>query len=186
MRPLFTVHAGELLVGSEIERRIRHAAVWVPPKDTGIDLLVTSKRTDRPGSLHVKCSRDCSMHEPGFVAFGWWTLDREMIRESKADFWVFVLLPLEPKRSLGRKNIEYVIIPPKELAGRLGRIHGRTKRVDSYLGVTAKKRCWEGRGLRGSDKALIAVGQDGHIEKDRDFTPYLNAWQLLTRVLQRR
>src|SRR6266508_5313935 len=114
MRPLFTVHAGELLVGSAIERRIRHSAVWVPSKDIGIDLLVTSTRTPRAVSLQVKYSRDYSMNEPGFVAFGWWTLDREVIRDSKVDFWVFVLLPFEPNRSLERRNIEYVIVPPRE------------------------------------------------------------------------
>jgi hypothetical protein len=75
MRSLFTVHAGEFLVGSEIESHIRHAAVWVPSKDTGIDLLVTSRRTYQPVSLQVKFSRDYAMNEPGFVAFGWWTLD---------------------------------------------------------------------------------------------------------------
>ncbi len=185
MRPLFTVHAGEFLVGSEIERRIRHSAVWVPSKDTGIDLLVTSTRSQRPASLQVKYSRDYSMNERGFVAIGWWTLDREVIRDSKADFWVFVLLPFEPKRSLQRTNIEYVILPPRELAKRLTRIHGRAKRVDAYFCVTAKTKCWEVRGLKTSEKALIAVGQDDRIAKQRDFTPYLNAWHLLTKALRR-
>ena len=83
MRPLFTVHAGEFLVGAEIERRIRNAAVWVPSKDTGIDLLITRSRTDRPVSLQVKYSRDYSISEPGFVAFGWWTLDTEVVRKSR-------------------------------------------------------------------------------------------------------
>lgn len=40
MKTLFTVHAGEFLVGSEIEKRITGANVWVPSKDKGIDLLI--------------------------------------------------------------------------------------------------------------------------------------------------
>ncbi len=125
------------------------------------------------------------MNETGFNAFGWWTLDREVIRDSKADFWVFVLLPFEPKRSLEKRNIEYVIVQLRELAQRLTRIHGRAKRVDAYLCVTAKKKCWEARGLKAYEKALIAVGQNDRIAKQRDFTPYLNAWHLLTKALQR-
>ena len=41
MKPLFTVHAGEYLVGSYIEENFKNLNVWVPSKDTGIDLLVT-------------------------------------------------------------------------------------------------------------------------------------------------
>jgi hypothetical protein len=33
MKTLFTVHAGEFLVGSEIEKRITGANVWIPSKD---------------------------------------------------------------------------------------------------------------------------------------------------------
>jgi hypothetical protein len=41
MRPLFTIHAGEFLVGSDIEGKFRHVNVWLPTKDTGIDLLIS-------------------------------------------------------------------------------------------------------------------------------------------------
>jgi hypothetical protein len=42
MRPLFSIHAGEFLVGNEIERRFPAATLWLPAKDTGVDLLVTN------------------------------------------------------------------------------------------------------------------------------------------------
>jgi hypothetical protein len=186
VRSLFTVHAGEFLVGSEIERHIRHAAVWVPSKDTGIDLLVTSSRTYRPVSLQVKFSRDYSSSEPGFVAFGWWTLDRQALLESKADLWVFVLLPFEARRGLDKKKIQYVIAPPKQVAARLRRIHGAVNRVHVYLGVTRRRKCWEGRGLKADEKMLIAVGQDSQFDGARDFSSYLNAWPLLTEKLRHR
>lgn len=43
MRPLFTIHAGEYVVGEFIENNLGDLNVWIPAKDTGIDLLVTNK-----------------------------------------------------------------------------------------------------------------------------------------------
>ena len=39
MKPLFTVHAGEYLVGAYIEHFHPRWSVWVPSKDTGIVFL---------------------------------------------------------------------------------------------------------------------------------------------------
>jgi hypothetical protein len=178
MRTLFTVHAGEFLVGSEIERRLRRANVWVPTKDTGVDLLVTNSRADRVVSLQIKYSRDYSMLHEGLLVSGWWTLDREKLLGSKADLWVFVLLPASERQALE----QYVIIPPRELARRLTRIHGRAKRIQSYLWVTRRGRCWEGRGLTRAQEALIAV--DRYTSPQRDLTGYLNAWSKLTERLK--
>jgi len=44
MRPRCTVHAGECLVGECIEHNFPRWNVWVPSKDTGVDLLVTDAR----------------------------------------------------------------------------------------------------------------------------------------------
>ena len=38
MRPMFTVHAGEFLVGQYIEGKLKKN-VWLPTKDVGVDLL---------------------------------------------------------------------------------------------------------------------------------------------------
>ena len=51
MKPLFTVHAGEFLVDCEIERKFRDVNVWIPAKDTGVDLLVSNKHNTRTLSL---------------------------------------------------------------------------------------------------------------------------------------
>jgi hypothetical protein len=40
MKPLFTIHAGEYLVGLHVQKSLKLNA-WIPAKDTGIDLLVT-------------------------------------------------------------------------------------------------------------------------------------------------
>jgi hypothetical protein len=53
MRPLFTIHAGEYLVGAHIEQAHRRWRVWLPTKDTGIDLLVTDSTNGKAVSLQV-------------------------------------------------------------------------------------------------------------------------------------
>ena len=58
MKPLFTIHAGEYLTGEYIERNYPHWNVWVPSKDTGIDLLVTDETNSKTVSLQVKFSKD--------------------------------------------------------------------------------------------------------------------------------
>jgi hypothetical protein len=45
-------------VGDYIERKFPRVNVWVPTKDTGIDLLVSGKKNKRLLSLQVKFSRD--------------------------------------------------------------------------------------------------------------------------------
>jgi len=58
MRPLFTIHAGEFVVGEFIEKSLSESRYLVPAKDTGIDLLVTGEGGRRSISLQVKLSRD--------------------------------------------------------------------------------------------------------------------------------
>ncbi|MBM7457244.1 putative helicase [Oceanisphaera litoralis] len=63
MQPLFTIHAGEYLVGSHIEQAMTDPNgdkinVWIPSKDTGVDLLITDKNNKKTTSLQVKFSKD--------------------------------------------------------------------------------------------------------------------------------
>lgn len=174
MKPLFTVHAGEYLVGSQIEKMRKDWNVWVPAKDTGIDLLVTNTSNNKAVSLQVKYSKDWtpndgpSLVDSQLIASGWCCLQEKKIRESKADFWVFVL------PSFVKKDINYVIISPTELLRRFRGIFGKAeKRFDSYLRVTKSGRCWEMRGLKIADQAMIACGQFKN--SNRDFTPFLNS-----------
>ena len=133
MRPLFTVHAGEYLVASEIERRFKRTNVWVPSRDTGVDLLVTDRRNRRTLTLQVEFSKDfLETHmEPAFQkqlrACGWWTIDRGKLAKSPADYWVFVL------QGFANRTLDFVIVPPRELAKRLTSIHPRDKKVHTYL-----------------------------------------------------
>ena len=47
MKPLFTIHGGEYLVGSYVEEHFRRVNVWGPSKDTGVDLLVSERHNRR-------------------------------------------------------------------------------------------------------------------------------------------
>lgn len=181
MRQLFTVHAGEYLVGSAVERQLPGAGVWLPSKDTGIDLLVKNARNTRSISLQVKYSRDYSPFHPRFLACGWWTFDWAKLRASPANLCVVVLLPFRPGEAVDRAAIQYVIIPPKKLADRLGRFQDRTKPVQSYLWVTQQKRCWDTRRVR--SKAKEEMADNRYVDRRREFTRCLNAWELLARRL---
>lgn len=176
MKLLFTIHAGEFVVGDYIERKFRRVNVWVPTKDTGVDLLISGKKNKRVLSLQVKFSRDfpptqvAAVCQEPLPACGWWSLNRQKIAASPADYWIFVLV------GFARRRPDFVIITRAELLKRLDAIHhGNPKIFQSYLWVTEKGKCWETRGLKRRDQLLIAKGEFENNE-ERDFTNYLNNW----------
>ena len=185
MKSLFTVHAGEYLVGSYIEEHYPKWSVWVPSKDTGIDLLATNARNTKAVSLQVKFSKDFNpTHQPfllqnKLLAAGWWTHQDKKIKDSKADFWVFVL------PSFTEHTTSFILVPPAELLRRFHAIHGRTgEKIHSYLWVTKTGRCWESRGLTNADQEMIAFDRFSH--KSRNFTEFLNAWGSIESGLKKR
>jgi hypothetical protein len=180
MKPLFTIHGGEYLAGSYVEAHFRSVNVWVPSRDTGVDLLVSDRHNRRSLSLQVKFSKDFLVTHMGpefkrdLRASGWWTIKRDKLRKSPADFWVFVLL------GFARRTTDFVILPPKELLERLESIHGSPKTIQSYLSVTESDRCWETRGVRHEDRLRIANGN--YHESNRDFSKWLNNWDPVARL----
>ena len=180
MKTIFTIHAGEFLVGSEIERRIPEANVWLPSKDTGVDLLATNKQSTQVVSLQVKFSRDYrltttdQMYGDRLRATGWWKLNRQAIHKSEADLWVFVLLTFAPEyRAFTYKKTQFVLISPRDLEKRLSDFDENAD-IQFYLWVTSTDKCWATRGLRRDDLTGIADGS--YSNNHRDFTQYLNAW----------
>lgn len=176
MKPLFTVHAGELLVGTAIRRKFPRVNIWVPAKDTGIDLLLSNSANRKAISLQVKFSRDYLVthvkHEllnKELTACGWWTPTRKEIAKSRADYWVFVLI------GFANRSADYIIINPKTLLRRLDAIHGKaTSKFQVYLWVTRKNMCWETRGLKRLEHVKIA---DKTFRSGvRNFSRYLNNW----------
>jgi hypothetical protein len=181
MKPLFTVHGGEYLVGSHIEERFKRVNVWIPSRDTGVDLLVSDNKSRRTVSLQVKFSKDflVTHMKPNFQkslrACGWWTINKGKLQASPADFWVFVLLGFD------RRSKDYVIVPPKELLRRLESIHGSPKTIQSYLWVTLGENCWETRGLKIEDQLLVAESRYRG-RPTRNFTKWLNNWTPVERL----
>lgn len=174
MRALFTIHAGEFVVGDYIERKFRRVNLWVPSKDTGTDLLVTDSKNEKAVSLQVKFSRDflahmASIFQKPLRACGWWSLNRDKIAKSKADYWVFVLVGFE------HRSTDFVIIKPFELLNRLNATRKKGKTIQSYLWVTEKNRCWESRGLKRQEQ--LAIAQGSYSNSQRDFSTYLNNWE---------
>lgn len=175
MKPLFTVHAGEYLVGSFIEKKYPKVNVWIPAKDTGIDLLVTDANNTRTISIQVKFSKDFTpthhtlLMQNKLSATGWWTHQETKINKSKADFWIFVLPSFTENRT------HFIIIPPAELLRRLRAIHSkREKKIHSYLSVTKSAQCWETRGLKKKNKEMHTF--DRSRQSVRDFTQFLDNW----------
>ena len=184
MRPLFTVHAGEYLVGDFIERSVRGLDVWVPSRDTGVDLLVTGPGRKRSVALQVKFSRDFlvthmkDVFQPRLRACGWWKFERDRLVRSSADYWVLVLVGFQ------HRTTDFVVVPPKELLRRLDAIHGRVRSFQSYVWVTATKRCWEARGLRAHEQLAVAAGAFRH--PARDLSAFLNDWSAIQGLKSRR
>jgi hypothetical protein len=135
VKPLFTVHAGQFLVVSEIERKFRRVNVWIPAKDTGIDLLLSKNDNTTTVSLQVKLSRDYLVTHMRGAAFhselracGWWTPTRQQIQESRAQYWIFVLV------GFANRSTDFIIIKPTDLLKRLDVIHPKAaKKLHSYL-----------------------------------------------------
>jgi hypothetical protein len=183
MKPIFTIHAGEYLVGSYIEQHFKDWRVWIPSKDTGIDFLVSNADNSKTTSIQVKFSKDFlvthgkAAHQGNLISCGWWTLNRQKIKNSTAEFWVFVL------HTFNEKNMQYVIIQPQELYRRLDLIHSTAKTLQSYLWVTTAGKCWEARGLKKEQQNSIANADTGEIDEVRDFTEFLNNWKPLAEKL---
>jgi hypothetical protein len=173
MKPLFTVHGGEYLVGSYIEEHFKDVNVWIPSRDIGVDLLVSDRSNRRSQSLQVKFSKDFlpASREPEFQqhmrACGWWTIDEEKLRKSRADFWVFVLL------GFARRTTDFVIVPPSDLLGRFQLLGRSQKMIQTYIWVTERNKCWEARGLQRDD---LRIAHDEFQEPNRDLTMWLNNW----------
>ena len=182
MQPIFTIHAGEYLVGSYIESKFKKIKVWVPSKDTGVDLLLTDSKIKKLLPLQVKFSKDFlvahmdDIFQKGLVSCGWWVLSRDKIRQSEACYWIFVL------HTFNHKNIQFVIIKPSDLLNRLDKIHINQKSINIYFWVTKKRKCWETRRLKKQDQILIA--NHSYSNPVRDFSKFLNNWEQVIKELK--
>jgi hypothetical protein len=186
MRPLFTIHAGEYLVGLHVQQHLK-LTVWIPAKDTGIDLLVTDSENLRTVSLQVKYGKDflpgkAAALRNSFRCLSWFTLNRAKLNSSLAEFWVFVLHGFKSDAP------DFVVIPTVELRKRMAEIHrSDSEKLQSYLSSTEiDYRCWETRGLADGSVGMKQILKGTYKNPVRDFTQYLNAngWAAVTNKLR--
>ncbi|MGB0239046.1 MAG: hypothetical protein ACPG4B_08235 [Cycloclasticus sp.] len=183
MKPIFTIHAGEYLVGDEIERMSKNLRVWVPSKDTGIDLLVTDIHCKKTVSLQVKFSKDFLGNSikteatRNLKSGGWWQFEKSKIEMSPADYWVLVLYQFQTR------DYDFVVIKPSQLLSMYNELAPGNKKVQSYIWVTDEEQpsCWEGRGLKKIDKINISNGK--FRSKTRNLTKHLNNWTVLKKLM---
>ena len=196
MKPIFTIHAGEYLVASHLEEKHKGLQIWLPSKDTGIDLLVTnpklsSQNSIRAVSLQVKFSKDFLSNKGDgknlspsinskIKAGGWWTFKYDKIEKSQADLWVLVLYRFSDKKH------DFIIIEPSKLLERYKKLGYTSGTIQSYFWVTeesksTKSQCWETRGLGKIEQEAIAM----NTFKDdvRDFSQFLKNWQPLEKKI---
>ena len=181
MKPIFTIHAGEYIVAATLEKKFRDYNIWLPSKDTGIDLLLTNNTNTKIASLQVKFSKDFStthtkeIFRPNIKSTGWWTLNRQKITSSKADFWVFILYSLE------NKTQDFIIIKPSVLLSIFDNTGRNTNSIHCYITVTNHDTVFETRGLNDNDMQLIC--SDKFVNRDRDLKKHLNDWTSVSNKL---
>jgi len=184
MRPIFSVHAGEYLVGTHIEENYKNLNLWIPAKDTGIDLLLTDKTNRKTLSIQVKFSKDflgsLGKTKPEAVSAkvksgGWWKFSRSKIEGSAADLWVLALYRFR------RRDCDFINIQPQELLDRYNKLERKGEAIQSYVWVTSSKRCWETRDLKKQQEE--ALGLDEYTDPGRDLTRYINNWEMVKEKL---
>ena len=176
MKTIFTIHAGEYLVGSELERQFPLWNIWLPSRDTGIDLLMTDKNNETTISIQVKFSKSWTEthtreeFRQHFRTQGWWNLNREKIENSNAKYWIFALYSFDI-----RKN-DFIIIKPDELINLYNNLGAKdNKTIHSYIWTTEQGNAYEGRSLGINQiRGLINGEYDNNI---RNLTQYLNKWE---------
>lgn len=173
MTPIFTVHAGEYLVGTYLEQKFPSCHVWIPSKDSGIDLLLTDASCSRAVPLQVKYSRDyvdSSPADPTFQAItrsSFISVNRQKLEKSPARYWVIVL------HSFTSKSPRFLVLTPDELFQRIKVHHGRQSTYRLYFTVVGEAKCWELRCPVAEKRAALASGT---VTPSRDFSEFLDDW----------
>ncbi len=184
MKPIFTIHAGEYLVASEIEKIFKNEIfIWLPSKDTGIDLLLTDKSNKKTVSIQVKFSKDFNTSgvkesfREEIKGTGWWLLDEQKIQKSikaNVDYWIFVLF------SFQKKATDYIIISPTLLLELFKNLNRKDK-IHCYITV-GKDKAFETRGLTDEKRQELLEGINN--DENRNITQYLNNWKPIEDLLQ--
>ena len=179
MESLFTIHAGEYLVGTHIEKRYKNITVWIPSKrnNKDIDLLVSNADNTETISIQVKSSKDYThefdnpLYRKKLMGSSFFNIKSAKLSNLKADLMVFVI------HSFKLKKYHYIILKPEELLNHLKNIHGDKKDFQFYFWITKDEKCWDARGLKKQQKEAILDNDTIKIDNKRDFSSFLNNWK---------
>jgi len=191
MKPFYSIHEGEYLVGLCIKEKIKGCELWIPVKDRGVDILLTNKDDYKKNvSLQVKSSTDhLPTHSPEEIKFysscGFWNFGPTAVKKSiettdpknhkkPADFWIIAI------HSFFGKKTDCIVIKPSELYERFSKFKKTEK---TYFWITKDGKCFETRGLNKSQQKLLMEGKINSIEPERNFTGYLNNWKPVKQLL---
>jgi hypothetical protein len=78
------------------------------------------------------------------------------MRNSNADYWIFVL------HRFNHKNLQFIVIKPGSLIKLFESLKRTGNRIQSYIWVTEKSKAWETRGLKKQDQILGLDHRFGH------------------------
>jgi hypothetical protein len=178
MKPIFTIHAGEYLVGAEIEKRLPNWEIWLPSRDVGVDLLIRNKNTNKIKTIQVKFSKSWTEthtkeeFRKSFRTQGWWTLNSDKIKNSPAEFWIFALYSFDTSKN------DFIIFEKNELIKLYSDLNVIEKsKIHSYMWTLKNGSAFEGRGLRKKQIQKLINGEFNNTV--RDLTKYLNNWNKL-------
>lgn len=171
MHHLYSPTPGEFLVGEELERR--EFQVYLPTKDSGIDLLVARRGCHL--AVQVKESRTYPQPTRSAVDWSSWTQlaprDLGRAQELGVDFFVFVVHVPDVSGARPRFRPLYIVIAPGELERRLAAYRPSADRA-VYWYQSEDRQLWEVRGRKSEAGPTFRV-------PERNFTSHLNAWGLL-------
>jgi hypothetical protein len=155
--------------------------VWLPSKDSGIDLLLTDGECSRAVSLQVKFSRSWEWEEPAFGAIkiisSFFTVQRRKVETSPAQYWVFVLNPFHSKHS------RFLVITKKELLEEhIKKYPGGQNACRLYFSLVGESetKCWD---LRCSVAEKKEALRSRTIAPYRDYSRFLDNWSQMRQEL---
>jgi hypothetical protein len=117
IRNLWSLEPAECIVAEELQQR--GFEVYFPIRDVGVDLLVT--KGEEHIKIQVKESRYYPRHrwKSGHVGHSWHQVKERKLRESEADFFIFLTyLPIHGEHKVSKFQNVFLIVPKHELEKR--------------------------------------------------------------------
>jgi hypothetical protein len=177
MKPLFTIHGGEYLFANEVEAKFPKLRIWLPGKDIGLDFLLTDEKCLKPLTIQVKYSRDFNWSKGAadikehIKSTGWYSINRKKLTNSTADYWVLL------NYDGFRRATDFLFIKPADLLNKFNLLKRKGTTIQSYITITDTRKAFDIRDLGKKEQPKVLDGSlDGGV---RDFTPYLNKWDII-------